>query len=70
MFWVLKSNIEDGSLKLTLNPQFIIIVILLFMFCGFSWADEGDLIWSTFLGGSDYDLGYGIAVDGEFMLPL
>jgi hypothetical protein len=42
----------------------LIALVLLMWLGATSGADEGDLVWSTFLGGNDYDLGYGIATDG------
>jgi hypothetical protein len=50
----MKSNIKTCLLFVALSSLF---------FSGHIRADESDLVWSTFLGGSDYDLGYGIVVD-------
>jgi hypothetical protein len=51
-----------------MRPNWKVSAGLALFFCLFLChqlrGDEPDLIWSTFLGGSDYDLGYGIAVDG------
>jgi hypothetical protein len=42
-----------------------IVLALALLFYGLVWADETDLVWSTFLGKSDADEGFGIAVDGS-----
>jgi hypothetical protein len=45
---------------------YVIIGLLLLMIpCGLNWADETDLVWSTFLGGSGGDHWPSIAVDAN-----
>ena len=41
----------------------LILLVLSLIFCGHVWADESDLIWSTYLGGGHQDFGDGIALD-------
>jgi len=43
----------------------LIALVLSLLFCGSAWADETDLVWSTFLGGGDPDQGRGIVVDNS-----
>jgi hypothetical protein len=41
-----------------------LLLLSLWFFCyGLSWADETDLVWSSFLGGSLRDSGYDVALD-------
>lgn len=42
-----------------------IVLTLLVLLSSLAWADESDLIWSTFLGGSEHDISCGIAVDAS-----
>ena len=50
-------------MKSNIKTCFLFVALWSLFFSGHIWAAESDLAWSTFLGGSDYDLGYGIVVD-------
>ena len=47
------------------KARILMTLTLLLVFCSIARADETDLYWSTFLGGTQDDLGIGIATDGS-----
>jgi hypothetical protein len=44
-------------------PAIILLLNILLLNIGPTWADVTDLIWSTFVGGSNADIGYGVTYD-------
>jgi hypothetical protein len=68
-FSACRRTIQSKGLKSLIGTKlkactFFALVLLLF-FCCLSWAAETDLMWSTFLGGSENDKGEGLALDGS-----
>jgi hypothetical protein len=47
------------------NVLMLIALSLCMLSVDLTWADQNDLVWNTFLGGSGSDIGYGIALDNS-----